>query len=392
MVSLSIDPPPSAHKARSGPGPLRAVLVLVAVLGALGAGFWLGRVTAPGVRDRVADAAPAAAPAAVPAAPAAVPAPDPVAAAAAPVAPAEGVVAAVPAPVPAAPPAPVAAAPAPAQRLRLVATLSGSLEQSIAAALPPAERRLAQELTAVVNRLLVWDFQVNRDGRKGDRLEVLWTPPRPAAPGVPVFGEPVVEAVRYASSKLGTVLSAYRFQPEGERWPRYWRADGTELEARLLDGPIGDYEQVTSLLRDGRRHKGVDFKTPVGTPVFATFDGVIERRNWNFAGNGNCLDVRDPATGRHAIYLHLDVVSKEMNPGRRVKRGEVIAASGNSGRSYAPHLHYQLEDAAGRVLDPYEVHRVERRTLAATQRASFDATRAALDAALGATATATRAP
>ena len=165
-----------------------------------------------------------------------------------------------------------------------------------------------------------------------------------------------MEAVRYASQKLGRTVAAYRFQPSGARWPRYYRADATELEERLEGAPVKEYDQVTSLLRDGRRHKGVDFRTPSGTPVFATFDGVIERRNWNFAGNGNCLDVRDLASGRHAIFLHLEVLPKDMVPGRRVRKGEQIALSGNSGHSFAPHLHYQLEVArrsgAGSLRDP----------------------------------------
>jgi murein DD-endopeptidase MepM/ murein hydrolase activator NlpD len=242
-------------------------------------------------------------------------------------------------------------------------------------------RERAAELTAVVNRILVWDLHVAKDGRRGDRLEVLWTPPA-AAGGVAAQAEPIVLALRYESAKLGTVVAAYRFEPKGARFARYYRADGQEVESRLVDAPVADYEQVTSLLKDGRRHKGVDFKTPAGSPVVAPFDGVIERRNWHFAANGNCLDLRDPASGRHAIFLHLDVVPKEMAVGRSVKKGEVIAASGNSGHSFAPHLHYQLEDASGRVLDPFAVLKTERRALGSADRAAFDAERARLDAAL----------
>ncbi len=384
MVHLAIDRPPSSD--RPGPSPLaRGALAALALAVALGAGFWLGRATAHRGSPEVAAAQPpAAAPAQAPA-PGAVTPPAPAAAQGAEsAAPAAGPVAAVPAPdgaapVQAAPPA----TPAGATSLRrAVVTVAGPLEQSIAAALAPEDRGSAEELTAVVNRLLVWDLLVARDGRRGDRLEILWSPAQPAADGVPVAREPTVEAVRYASSKLGTVLAAYRFQAGGARWARHYRPDGSEVEARLVDGPIGEYEQVTSLLRDGRRHKGVDFKTPVGSPVVAPFEGVVERRNWNFAGNGNCLDVRDLATGRHAIFLHLDVVPKEMGAGRRVKKGQVIASSGNSGHSFAPHLHYQLEDGGGRVLDPYAVHRTERRALSSADRPAFEAARARLDAAL----------
>jgi murein DD-endopeptidase MepM/ murein hydrolase activator NlpD len=256
--------------------------------------------------------------------------------------------------------------------------IAGPIEDAIKAALPRGERAIGEELTAVVNRLLVWEIDVARDARRGDRLDLAWTPPARGS-GSPA---PVVEAMRYASQKLGGTIAAYRFKAEGARWPRYYRADGAEVEQRIADAPVEDYEQITSLLRDGRRHEGVDFKTPVGSPVRATFDGVVWRRNWNFAGNGNCLDVRDAATGRHAIFLHLDVLPKDVRPGRKVRKGDVIAASGNSGRSFAPHLHYQLEAPDGRVLDPFDVHRTERATIAAADRAAFGAARAKLDAAL----------
>lgn len=361
MVSLAIDPPPSSRRQGPRRGPLVAA-VCIAVIAALGTGFWIGRATAPGRRE--ATAATTTASATPTTIPAAIPTPTPTA-----------TTTAIPTPTPT--PTPAATGPR-----RLALTLNGPLEDSISAALPREDRRQAEELTAVVNRLLVWELQVARDGRKGDRVEVLWTPPSASVPGVPVSGEPVVLALRYASSKRGGIFAAYRYEPKGARWARYYRADGSEVEARLVDAPVAEYEQITSLLRDGRRHKGVDFKTPVGSPVVAPFDGVVVRRTWHFAANGNCLELRDTATGRHAIFLHLDAVSKEMQPGRKVRKGEVVASSGNSGHSFAPHVHYQLEDASGRVLDPFEVLRTERRAIPAGEKAAFETARAKLDAAL----------
>jgi murein DD-endopeptidase MepM/ murein hydrolase activator NlpD len=384
MVSLSIDPPPSSRQPRSSRGGLVGILFGTVVLLALAGGFWLGRATAPGgsLSDSPEPSAAAPAPLAAEAQP---PAPGGVAAA-------PLTVAAPGAPAAAAPiPAPVAIPAAPtAKRVNVV--LQGALEESIARALPREDRPIADQLTQVVNRLLVWDLQVARDGRKGDRLDIVYTPSAPVAPGLPPSAEPVVEAVRYVSQKLGKAFSVYRFQPEGARFARYYREDATELEEHLVDAPIGEYEQITSLLRDGRRHKGVDYKAPVGSPVLAPFDGVVQRRTWNFRGTGNCLDILDPASGRHAIFLHLDAVPKEMAVGRRVKKGEHIALSGNSGHSFAPHLHYQLEDANGRVLDPFDVHKTERRALAAVARPAFDVRRGALDAAFGGAATAAVVP
>jgi murein DD-endopeptidase len=388
MVALSLDPPPSSRNGRSPPRSFGRVVLAVALVVAAAVGFVLGRFTAPGGRFPMtvsagagasAAAAPAPAPpsAAAPAAQGAQPAP------AAPAAGAPGTAALAPGPAAAAP-APVTAS----GPRRVTAALAGALEDSLASAMPREDRAFAEQLTQVVNRLLVWDLQVARDGRKGDRLEVVYLPPGTLPPGTPGANEPVVEAVRFASQKLGRTFAVYRFKAQGSAWPRYYRTDGSELEERLVTAAVADYDQVTSLLRDGRRHKGVDFRTPVGTPVFATFDGVVERRTWNFSGNGNCLDVRDLATGRHAIYLHLDVLPKDMVPGRRVKKGEQIATSGNSGHSFAAHLHYQLEDANGTILDPFAVQPTRRASLDTAEKPAFDGRRAALDAQLSGTAVA----
>jgi murein DD-endopeptidase MepM/ murein hydrolase activator NlpD len=265
-------------------------------------------------------------------------------------------------------------------------TLQGPLEESISRALPDAERSWGEELTQVVNRLLVWSMQVSRDGRKGDKLEVLYELPTAQPSEVQAIGdagpatkEPIVLALRYGSQKLGKLLTAYRFKPEGAPFARYYTAEGVEVEEHLVDSPVEGYEQITSLLRDGRRHKGVDFKTPVGTAVRAPFDGQVVRRNWHFGANGNCLDLVDAKSGRHAIFLHLEAAPKELQPGARVAKGQVVAKSGNSGHSTAPHLHYQLEAPDGRVLDPFAVLPTRQVKLDGPSRAGFDQERARLE-------------
>jgi murein DD-endopeptidase len=269
-----------------------------------------------------------------------------------------------------------------------VASLHGPLEQTVSAALAPEDRVYGEQLTQVVNRLLVWTLQISRDGRPGDKLEVLW---EPAAGGVEGTAgqegasahEPTVHALRFTSQKLGKTLSAYRYKAPGSAFARYYQADGTEVEERLVDSPVSDYEQITSLLRDGRRHKGVDFKCPAGSPVSAPFDGEVVRRNWHFGANGNCLELVDARSGRHAFFLHLEPIAAEMRPGRRVHKGERLATSGNTGHSTAPHLHYQLESPDGRVLDPFQIHETRRQALDSLARAGFEAERRRLDQSLG---------
>ncbi|HZA12994.1 MAG TPA: M23 family metallopeptidase [Myxococcaceae bacterium] len=247
--------------------------------------------------------------------------------------------------------------------LRLArAVVNGPLEKAIVDA---AGATSGPALTQVVTRLLVWWIDVPGDLLKGDKIDVLFEERADE--------EPLVHAVRLESAKSGRSFQAYRFRAPQDAYARYYQASGEELELRLEDAPLEDYEQVTSLLRDGRRHKGVDFKVREGTPVRATFDGTVTRRNWNFRGNGNSIELSDASGRRKALFLHLSELPKNVRVGSRFRKGEVLAQSGNSGRSFAPHLHYQLMAGETKVLDPFDVHRTYRRRLAENDRGGFEA-------------------
>jgi murein DD-endopeptidase MepM/ murein hydrolase activator NlpD len=89
-------------------------------------------------------------------------------------------------------------------------------------------------------------------------------------------------------------------------------------------------------------HYGMDFTAPRGTPVFATGDGVVERADSNSSGYGNHIRI-DHGFGYVSLYAHLRS-NKPYNvrPGQRVKRGDIIGYVGSTGRSQAPHLHYEV--------------------------------------------------
>ncbi|WP_416412310.1 murein DD-endopeptidase MepM [Pantoea sp. App145] len=85
-------------------------------------------------------------------------------------------------------------------------------------------------------------------------------------------------------------------------------------------------------------HRGVDFALPIGTPVLAVGDGeVVMAKNGGAAGN--YVAIRH---GRQYMtrYMHLSKVL--VKPGQKVKRGDRIALSGNTGRSTGPHLHFEI--------------------------------------------------
>ncbi len=269
-----------------------------------------------------------------------------------------------------APAAPSPAAPKPNEPRTLSVAVDGPLETAITSAVG---RDVGAPLTQVVTRALVWWLNIPGDLRRGDRLDAVFE----ERPGE----EPLVHAVRFQSSKLAKTFEAYRFRPAGEKFARFYQPNGEELEQRLADAPLDDYEQITSLLRDGRRHKGVDFKAPVGTPVRATFHGVVTKRNWAFRTNGNSLEITEQGgQGRRAIFLHLSELPPSVRQGMHVKKGDVIAESGNTGRSFAPHLHYQLMAASNRVLDPFESHKTYRRSISSNDKAALDAEAARLSA------------
>lgn len=237
-----------------------------------------------------------------------------------------------------------------------------SLEASFVNA---TDTETGQKLAQVTKRVLVWWINVRRELLKNDRLEVVYELPGGDE-------EPIVHAVWFHSQKLQALKVAVRHQLEGERFPRYYDADGVEVERHLINSPIADYEQVTSLLGDGRGHRGVDFKTPIGTMVRSPFNGRVLRRNWARRRNGNCLEIVDSKTGLHAYFLHLSSIAKRVRPGRRIRKGQLLARSGNTGRSSAPHLHYQLE-RRGRAVDPFRVHRTKRKRLTPEQTAEVKA-------------------
>ena len=88
-----------------------------------------------------------------------------------------------------------------------------------------------------------------------------------------------------------------------------------------------------------KRHTGVDFALKPGNPIYATGDGVVEKVKFEFFGYGNQVLI-DHGFGYKTRYAHMKSIN--VVEGMKVKRGECIGESGNSGRSSGPHLHYEV--------------------------------------------------
>ena len=96
-------------------------------------------------------------------------------------------------------------------------------------------------------------------------------------------------------------------------------------------------------------HTGIDFATDIGTPVYATADGVVEFAHMGYNGGFGNLVKLDHSFGFRTYYAHLNKIV--VTHGSFVKKGQLIAYSGNSGASTGPHLHYEVR-FLGNVLDP----------------------------------------
>jgi murein DD-endopeptidase MepM/ murein hydrolase activator NlpD len=102
------------------------------------------------------------------------------------------------------------------------------------------------------------------------------------------------------------------------------------------------------ILKTRRMHTGCDFAAPRGTLVNATGDGKVITVKRSFGGYGNEIEI-DHGYGFITKYAHLD--DFKVKVGQKVKRGECIGFVGNTGRSTAPHLHYEIIKD-GKKIDP----------------------------------------
>lgn len=241
--------------------------------------------------------------------------------------------------------------------------LEGSLEASMrqAGADPRVTLRMAD--------VLQWDLDFNRDLRRGDRFEVIYEEiyldGRPYGPGN-------VLALSYENG--GRQLDAYRY---GDG---YYDAEGRPLEKMFLRSPLA-YSRVTSrfslkrfhpVLKTYRPHYGVDYGAPIGTPVRVTAGGVVEFAGWS-RGGGKTVKVRHP-NGFLTAYLHLSRFGDGIAPGRRVRQGDVIAFTGNTGLSSGPHLDYRVQ-RNGRWIDPLSLKNLPADPIPTTELAQFMAWR-----------------
>lgn len=157
----------------------------------------------------------------------------------------------------------------------------------------------------------------------------------------------------------------------------YFNREGKNVKKSILKTPL-DGAKLSSnfgmrkhpISGFNKMHKGIDFAAPIGTPIYAGGNGIVEYVGTN-GGYGKYIRIRHNNEYKTA-YAHLSSYKKGISKGVRVNQGEIIGYVGSTGRSTGPHLHYEiiyqnkqinpltLKLPSGKILEGKELKRFER--------------------------------
>jgi murein DD-endopeptidase MepM/ murein hydrolase activator NlpD len=212
---------------------------------------------------------------------------------------------------------------------------------------------MSRKMTRQLVRLLASDVDFQSRLSPSDRLEVLFSQPD---------GDDQASdesELLYVSATIGgATRTLYRFQMQ-DGSTDYFDQDGRSAEQFLLRNPLpagkfrsGFGARKHPILGYVRMHTGVDWSAPVGTPIIAAGNGVIEKAGWA-GGYGKQIIIRH-ANGYETSYNHQSSFAQGIKPGVRVRQGQVIGYLGSTGLATGPHLHYELI-VNGTKVDPMRV-------------------------------------
>ena len=185
------------------------------------------------------------------------------------------------------------------------------------------------------------DFQ--REIRKGDSFEIIFTKKIDILKNIIIQTKPIT----FVSLNLsGKKLNFFNYKDK-YGFPQYYDENGKSTKRTIMKTPIsgarlssGFGKRKHPILGYTKIHRGLDFAAPLGTPIFAAGDGIIEKIGWN-GTYGRYIRIRHTGTYKTA-YAHLSGYNKNIRIGKRVSQGKTIGYVGSSGRSTGPHLHYEV--------------------------------------------------
>lgn len=263
---------------------------------------------------------------------------------------------------------------------------SGMVRSSLFAATDEAQ--LPDAVAMQLAEVFAADIDFHRELRKGDTFSVVYEA-LTADGEVVAWNEGVGRVLAAEFVNGGRTHQAVWFDGAGARGG-YFGPNGESKRRSFLTSPM-EFSRVTSgfamrlhpILQTWRKHLGVDYGAPIGTPVRTVGDGVVEFAGWQ-NGYGNVIQIGH-GNARSTLYAHLSRI--DVKRGQRVDQGQRIGAVGNTGWSTGPHLHFEFR-VNGQHQDPVKIAKAsEPVTLEPAARAAFAALVPQRQAQLSAAAT-----
>ena len=230
-------------------------------------------------------------------------------------------------------------------------------------------------------RIYSYDVDYQRKVQSSDSFEVLFAGEDQTA------GSDGRADVLYASLTTdGELKKFYRFQTPDDGVIDYYDETGKSAKKFLVRKPLATGEMRSNfgmrrhpILGYSKMHTGVDWAAPTGTQIFSAGNGVVERVGWE-GGYGKYVRIRH-ANGYVTAYGHMTAFARGIEPGVRVRQGQVIGFVGSTGLSTGAHLHYEIL-VNGRFVDPMRIRLPRGRVLEGTMLATFERERDRVDAML----------
>ena len=192
-------------------------------------------------------------------------------------------------------------------------------------------------------QLYSFDIDFQRDIRKGNKIKIFFE----------IYTDSQNNYIKSGNINFSEIIlddesyELYRFQSEGDEFVEYFNSDGKSATKALMKTPINGARLSSGfgmrkhpILGYNKKHQGVDFAAPTGTPIMAAGTGHIEFVG-NNGGAGKYIRIKH-LNGYKTSYSHLSKYASGIQKNIKVRQGQVIGYVGNTGLSTGPHLHYEV--------------------------------------------------
>jgi murein DD-endopeptidase MepM/ murein hydrolase activator NlpD len=214
-----------------------------------------------------------------------------------------------------------------------------------------------------------YDVDFKRNAQAGDTLEVFYK----MADEFDANGQP--EILYSALTVRGETRRFYRFRTPDDGRVDFYDEEGNSAKKFLIRIPVNGAVLRSRfgmrrhpILGYRKMHTGIDLTAPRYTPIVAAGNGVVERAGWS-SGYGRRTVIRH-ANGYKTTYSHQQGFAEGVEPGARVRQGQVIGYVGSSGLSTGPHLHYEVS-VNGNYVNPMTIRVPRGRSLQGRNLAAF---------------------